>query len=153
MFDDRSAETPATRVMASHRPRLAGGRCGSRSRTTRAPTRRRRRRVARAGDGAGESVRRRPARRLDFARRADVAQLVEHFTRNEGVSGSNPLVGSQERPAIARGRMAARRPHPSAAWELPGEVRTGVTFAQAADEWLRYVEHDRERRPSLAIAR
>ncbi len=25
---------------------------------------------------------------------ADVAQLVEHFTRNEGVSGSNPLVGS-----------------------------------------------------------
>jgi hypothetical protein len=24
---------------------------------------------------------------------ADVAQLVEHFTRNEGVSGSNPLVG------------------------------------------------------------
>ena len=25
---------------------------------------------------------------------ADVAQLVEHFTRNEGVSGSIPLVGS-----------------------------------------------------------
>ena len=26
--------------------------------------------------------------------RADVAQLVEHFTRNEGVRGSNPRVGS-----------------------------------------------------------
>src|SRR2546425_4055207 len=25
---------------------------------------------------------------------ADVAQLVEHFTRNEGVRGSNPRVGS-----------------------------------------------------------
>lgn len=31
---------------------------------------------------------------LDLAVPADVAQLVEHFTRNEGVSGSNPLVGS-----------------------------------------------------------
>lgn len=26
---------------------------------------------------------------------ADVAQLVEHFTRNEGVPGSSPGVGSQ----------------------------------------------------------
>jgi hypothetical protein len=26
-------------------------------------------------------------------RAADVAQLVEHFTRNEGVRGSNPRVG------------------------------------------------------------
>jgi integrase len=31
---------------------------------------------------------------------------------------------------------------------LPGQVRTGVTFEQAADEWLRYVEHDRGRKPS-----
>src|SRR5829696_2885302 len=29
---------------------------------------------------------------------ADVAQLVEHFTRNEGVPGSNPGVGSDLRP-------------------------------------------------------
>jgi hypothetical protein len=29
---------------------------------------------------------------------AAVAQLVEHFTRNEGVSGSNPLGGSDEPP-------------------------------------------------------
>jgi nucleotide-binding universal stress UspA family protein len=27
---------------------------------------------------------------------ADVAQLVEHFTRNEGVPGSSPGVGSRE---------------------------------------------------------
>src|SRR6476661_167045 len=33
--------------------------------------------------------------------RADVAQLVEHFTRNEGVSGSNPLVGFPYRAANA----------------------------------------------------
>jgi integrase len=31
---------------------------------------------------------------------------------------------------------------------LPGQVRTGVTFEQAAEEWLRYVEHDRGRKPS-----
>jgi hypothetical protein len=29
-----------------------------------------------------------------MASRADVAQLVEHFTRNEGVRGSSPRVGS-----------------------------------------------------------
>src|SRR5262249_29158885 len=31
---------------------------------------------------------------------------------------------------------------------LPGVVRTGVTFADATAEWLRYVEHDRQRKPS-----
>jgi integrase len=31
---------------------------------------------------------------------------------------------------------------------LPGLVKTDVTFAEAADEWLRYVEHDRDRKPS-----
>jgi hypothetical protein len=31
---------------------------------------------------------------------------------------------------------------------LPGMVRTGVTFADAAAEWLRYIEHDRMRKPS-----
>ena len=34
---------------------------------------------------------------------------------------------------------------------LPGLVHTGVTFAEAADEWLRYVEHDRERKPSTVM--
>src|SRR5664279_3638447 len=32
--------------------------------------------------------------------------------------------------------------------ELPGMVRTGATFADAAAEWLRYVEHDRDVKPS-----
>jgi len=31
---------------------------------------------------------------------------------------------------------------------LPGMVRTGATFADAAAEWLRYVEQDRRRKPS-----
>jgi integrase len=31
---------------------------------------------------------------------------------------------------------------------LPGMVRTGVTFADAAAEWLRYVEEERGRKPS-----
>ena len=31
---------------------------------------------------------------------------------------------------------------------LDGAVKTGATFADAAAEWLRYVEHDRKRRPS-----
>jgi integrase len=31
---------------------------------------------------------------------------------------------------------------------LPGAVRTGATFADAAAEWLRYVEHDRDVKPS-----
>ncbi len=32
--------------------------------------------------------------------------------------------------------------------ELPGLMRTGATFADAAAEYLRYVEHDRGRKPS-----
>ena len=32
--------------------------------------------------------------------------------------------------------------------ELPGMVRTGATVADAAAEWLRYVEHDRACKPS-----
>jgi len=34
---------------------------------------------------------------------------------------------------------------------LPGMVRTGATFADAAAEWLRYIEHDRRRKPSTLI--
>lgn len=32
--------------------------------------------------------------------------------------------------------------------KLVGATRTGTTFKEAAEEWLRYVEHDRKRRPS-----
>jgi len=34
---------------------------------------------------------------------------------------------------------------------LPGMVRSGATFADAAVEWLRYVEHDRARKPSTVL--
>lgn len=29
---------------------------------------------------------------------ANVAQLVEHFNRNEGISGSNPVISILEKP-------------------------------------------------------
>lgn len=34
---------------------------------------------------------------------------------------------------------------------LPGMVRTGATFADGAAEWLRYLEHDRARKPSTLV--
>ena len=34
---------------------------------------------------------------------------------------------------------------------LPGMVRTGVTFADACEEWLRYMEHDLDRKPSTLV--
>jgi integrase len=34
---------------------------------------------------------------------------------------------------------------------LPGSVSTGATFADAAAEWLRYVEHDRAVKPSTMV--
>src|SRR5271168_1686721 len=38
--------------------------------------------------------------------------------------------------------------HQASRGTLAGQVRTGATFADAAAEWLRYVEVDRERKPS-----
>jgi integrase len=35
--------------------------------------------------------------------------------------------------------------------ELPGQVRTGATFADAAAEWLRFIQEDRERKPSTLV--
>src|SRR5438309_5326882 len=34
---------------------------------------------------------------------------------------------------------------------LAGAVRTGATFADAAAEWLRFIEEDRERKPSTLL--
>ena len=34
---------------------------------------------------------------------------------------------------------------------LPGMLRTGATFADAAAEWLRYIEHDRGRKPGTIV--
>ena len=42
-----------------------------------------------------------PARAGTIGACADVAQLVEHFTRNEGVRGSSPRVGFMETTAVA----------------------------------------------------
>jgi hypothetical protein len=53
--------------------------------------------VAAGRAGAPAAGARRQRTRLHFATRADVAQLVEHFTRNEGVPGSNPGVGSSRK--------------------------------------------------------
>jgi len=38
--------------------------------------------------------------------------------------------------------------HEARRGRLPGMVQTGATFEDAAAEWLRYVEHDRGRKPS-----
>jgi integrase-like protein len=35
--------------------------------------------------------------------------------------------------------------------ELPGQLQTGATFADAAAEWLRFIEEDRERKPSTLV--
>src|SRR5204862_2450493 len=34
---------------------------------------------------------------------------------------------------------------------LPGMGRSGVTSAEAASEWLRFIEEDRERKPSTLV--
>jgi hypothetical protein len=41
---------------------------------------------------------------------ADVAQLVEHFTRNEGVRGSNPRVGFPDLQHFLCGAASTGRP-------------------------------------------
>jgi hypothetical protein len=38
--------------------------------------------------------------------------------------------------------------HEAQAGTLAGAVRTGATFADAATEWLRFVEHDRACKPT-----
>jgi hypothetical protein len=38
------------------------------------------------------------------AEHADLAQLVEHLIRNEGVGGSNPSIGTNMRPPRSRTR-------------------------------------------------
>jgi hypothetical protein len=34
---------------------------------------------------------------------------------------------------------------------VPGQVQTGVTFADAVAEWLRFIAEDRERKPSTLV--
>jgi integrase-like protein len=47
----------------------------------------------------------------------------------------------------ARGGLAAGRAGPGAPGDAAGDGRHGATFADAAAAYLRYVEHDRERKP------
>jgi hypothetical protein len=48
--------------------------------------------------------------RLQWKALADVAQLVEHFTRNEGVPGSSPGVGLTQRvPSRSRDQLLEGR--------------------------------------------
>src|SRR5205823_1722879 len=67
---------------------------------------------------------------LDWDCPADVAQLVEHFTRNEGVPGSSPGVGSRFPGRRPRSRPAepGSAGTPRAAPRLPasGPVRPGT---------------------------
>jgi hypothetical protein len=86
--------------------------------------------------------------RLDWPADADVAQLVEHFTRNEGVRGSSPRVGSGTRPGnrISSGWLAGARRHvspicrESTVWLLPYALsqlaRSGGLVAVI---WLRVI--------------
>ena len=34
---------------------------------------------------------------------------------------------------------------------LPGVAQSGVTFAEAAEEWMRFIKEDRERKPSTLV--
>ena len=65
---------------------------------------------------------------------ADVAQLVEHFTRNEGVRGSNPRVGSLKAPLS--GVFVCRLADALAAGSHLGHTRV-VLRACLADEFFR----------------
>src|SRR5216684_3109275 len=65
---------------------------------------------------------------LGWPRPADVAQLVEHFTRNEGVPGSSPGVGFQPCPANWE---PARTLADFATWRRTATGETGATAGQA----------------------
>ena len=87
--------------------------------------------------------------------RAGLASEVPAARRPPGPARRS---GRRGRSAAARAPATSRsaRPRPGCATcstqararTLPGMVRTGVTFADAGREYLRYVEHDRDRKPS-----
>jgi hypothetical protein len=56
--------------------------------------------------------------RLDCGPVADVAQLVEHFTRNEGVPGSSPGVGFGRKYLKLGGFLTSGRPPDRSRWRL-----------------------------------
>ncbi len=64
--------------------------------------------------------------------------------RGPSEAGRQRATSPSARPKSGCGRCSMK--HGSGT--LPGLVKTDVTFAAAADEWLRYIEHDRGRKPS-----
>src|SRR4051812_9768052 len=118
---------------AEPRPRRGRGKLGAtrlRSACTRGPHRFRRRRNATA---VGEEAT--GTREVAICRAfADVAQLAEHFTRNEGVPGSSPGVGSDLFPAntwFCPGLEAARSVKHPVEGNGEGNGRTDVRLPQA----------------------
>ena len=81
-------------------------------------------------------------------RLSDGRQVQRRLGRAWTERGRPPVGYLTKRTAEAELRSildAARR------GTLPGMVRTGVTFSQAAAEWLRFIEEDRERKPSTLV--
>jgi hypothetical protein len=68
-------------------------------------------RIAAMRPSGGAGVR---CQAVQLGRSADVAQLVEHFTRNEGVPGSSPGVGFKDPLETAGFFVAASKLDPSA---------------------------------------
>ena len=64
-----------------------------------------------------------------------------------GMDRARAAAGRLLHEAAGRG-LAAHTLDQARRGTLPGMVRTGATFADAAAEYLRYVEHDRGRKPS-----
>ena len=76
-------------------------------------------------------------------RPADVSEGSARLGRRAAARGRATSPSARPRRWLsrcARGSAPRRR--------LPGMVRTGATFADAAAEYLRWLEHDRERKPS-----
>ena len=65
-----------------------------------------------------------------------------------GVDGARPPAGGLLHEAHGRGVAAASRSSRRPTGTLPGMVRTGATVADACAEYLRYIEQDRQRKPS-----
>jgi hypothetical protein len=71
---------------------------------------------------------------------ADVAQLVEHFTRNEGVPGSSPGVGSRW---ICRYFLRRTAHGPDTPWNTYGtrQVAVAVSLGRLGTSWNRSGTH------------
>src|SRR3954470_19624909 len=83
---------------------------------------------------------------------ADVAQLVEHITRNDGVGGSSPPVGSNESPA-KRGFLFGRTWPVGEVANIFANITVGEVLTTGRTRrrrwpgtWARSIKHARSRR-------